>query len=156
MTEVLPLLPGEVLELEHGWRGTVWSEEGTVGDDVEVVARVLAGPVPGQPAVTRRPLPGGGAAWYVATQLDDAAWDALLRRVLEVAGVQPAAAVPDGVEAVRRVSDDGARSYLFLLDHTGEEQRVPARGTELLTGAAVGGEVVVPARGAAVVREDTV
>jgi beta-galactosidase len=57
------------------------------------------------------------------------------------------------VEAVRRVSDDGARSYLFLLDHTGEEQRVPARGTELLTGTAVAGEVVVPARGAAVLRE---
>jgi beta-galactosidase len=154
MTEVLPLLPGEVLELEHGWRGTVWSEEGTVDDDVEVVARVLAGPVPGQPAVTRRALPGGGAAWYVATQLDDAAWDALLRRVLAEAGVQPAAAVPPGVEAVRRVSDDGARSYLFLLDHTGREQRVPARGTELLTGTPVEGAVVVPARGVAVVRED--
>jgi beta-galactosidase len=153
MTEVLPLLSGEVLELEHGWRGTVWSEEGDVDDDVEVVARVLAGPVPGQPAVTRRALPGGGVAWYVATQLDDAAWDALLRRVLGEAGVQPAAAVPPGVEAVRRVSDDGARSYLFLLDHTGEEQRVPARGTELLTGTAVAGEVVVPARGAAVLRE---
>ena len=96
MTEVLPLLPGEVLELEHGWRGTVWSEEGDVDDDVEVVARVLAGPVPGQPAVTRRALPGGGVAWYVATQLDDAAWDALLRRVLEEAGVQPAAAVRPG------------------------------------------------------------
>jgi beta-galactosidase len=110
--------------------------------------------VPGEPAVTRRPLPGGGVAWYVATQLDDAAWDALLRRVLAEAGVQPVAAVPAGVEAVRRVSGDGARSYLFLLDHTGQEQRVPARGTELLTGTTVDGTVVVPARGAAVVRED--
>jgi beta-galactosidase len=154
ITQVLPLLPGEVLELDNGWRGTVWSEEGTVGDDVEVVARVSAGPVPGEPAVTRRPLPGGGVAWYVATQLDDAAWDALLRRVLAEAGVQPVAAVPAGVEAVRRVSGDGARSYLFLLDHTGREQRVPARGTELLSGTTVDGTVVVPARGAAVVRED--
>jgi beta-galactosidase len=58
------------------------------------------------------------------------------------------------VEVVRRVSDDGARSYLFCLDHSGEEQRVPALGTELLTGSRVDGEVVVPARGVAVVRED--
>ncbi len=153
MEQVLPLLPGDALALDNGWTGTAWSEEGTVADDVEVVARIADGPVPGSPAVTRRALPGGGAAWYVATQLDDASWAALLQRVLDEAGVGPVAAAPQGVEVVRRVSDDGERSYLFCLDHTGAEQQVPARGTELLTGADVDGEVLVPARGVAVVRE---
>ncbi|MPQ97470.1 beta-galactosidase [Modestobacter sp. I12A-02628] len=153
MDQFHPLPAGERLELENGWAGTVWSEEGTVDDDVEVVARVTAGPLPGQPAVTRRPLPGGGAAWYVATQLDDASWAALLDRVLQEVGVGPAAVAPAGVEVVRRVSADGERSYLFCLDHTGAEQRVAARGVELITGATVDGEVTVPARGAAVVRE---
>ena len=155
MEEVHPLLPAQMLRLDNGWSGSVWSEEGRVADDVEVVARVIEGPVPGQPAVTRRALPGGGVAWYVATQLDDASWAALLARVLDEAGVAPAAVVPAGVEVVRRVSDDGSRSYLFCLDHTGQEQRVPARGVELLTGHPVDGEVSVPARGVAVVRETT-
>lgn len=155
MAEVHPLLAGEELRLDNGWTGTVWSEEGVVADDVEVIARVSEGPVPGQPAVTRRRLPSGGVAWYVATQLDDTSWSALLERVLGEAGVAPVAAVPAGVEVVRRVSDDGTRSYLFCLDHTGEEQHVEVRGVELLTGAPVEGRVRVPARGAAVVRETT-
>ena len=154
--EVHPLLPGQELRLDTGWTGRVWSEEGTVDADVEVVATVVDGPVPGQPAVTRRPLPGGGAAWYVATQLDDASWAALLERVLAEAGVVPAAQARPGLEVLRRVSEDGARSYLFCLDHTGQEQRVPAVGIELLSGATVDGEVVVPPRGAVVVREGTV
>ncbi len=90
-------------------------------------------------------------AWYVATQLDDPSWQSLLARVLAEAGVSPAAVVPAGVEVVRR-SGDGA-SYLFVFDHTGEEQLVPADGVELLTGDTVRGTVRVPARGAAVVRE---
>ena len=69
------------------------------------------------------------------------------------AGVRPAAAVEPGMEVVRRVSADGDRSYLFCLDHTGAEQRVPARGVDLITGAWVEGEVRVPPRGVAVVRE---
>jgi len=57
---------------------------------------------------------------------------------------------PEGVEAVRR--HDGV---LYLLNHTDRPQRVPAAGFELLTGAAVDGELTVAPGGVAVVREET-
>ncbi|MFD6138008.1 Beta-galactosidase C-terminal domain, partial [Isoptericola sp. NPDC060257] len=56
-----------------------------------------------------------------------------------------------GLEAVRRRGDD--RSYLFLLNHTGDEQKVAAAGHDLLSGAEVGPLTTVPAGGARVLRE---
>ena len=59
----------------------------------------------------------------------------------------------DGVEAVRRVADDG-RSWLFVLNHTADEVKVPASGHELLRDEPVAGGTLVVAPGAvAVVRE---
>jgi beta-galactosidase len=56
------------------------------------------------------------------------------------------------VDAVRRRSADG--SWLFLLNHTSEDQPVAASGHDLVRERAVGPEIVVPARGVAVVREE--
>ena len=44
-------------------------------------------------------------------------------------------------------------AWLFVLNHTDEQVQVPARGTDLVTGAAVDGAVRVAPGGVAVVRE---
>jgi beta-galactosidase len=54
------------------------------------------------------------------------------------------------VEVVRRRA--GERSWLFVLNHTEVPVTVPARGTELVSGAAVDGRLTVAAGGFAVVR----
>jgi beta-galactosidase len=60
--------------------------------------------------------------------------------------------VPEGVDAVRRSSATG--SWLFLLNHTRQEQRVAASGYDLATETQVGPSVAIPAGGVSVVRED--
>ena len=58
----------------------------------------------------------------------------------------------DGVEAVRRVADDG-RSWLFVLNHSADEVKVAATGHELLRDEPAAGTLVVPPGAVAVVRE---
>jgi beta-galactosidase len=150
--EFFPLRPGETVALGDGTGGTgsLWSEDLTT-TGAEAVLTYAAGPLAGKPAVTRAQV-GDGAAWYLATLPDDRTLDDLLARVMGDAGVQPVATVPSGVDAVRRSSEDG--SWLFLLNHTDQEQLVPASGHDLVTETRVGPQVAVPAGGVAVVRED--
>jgi beta-galactosidase len=147
--EFFPLRPGETVELTEG-HGSLWSEDLTA-TGAEVVTSYAAGPLAGKAAVTRAEA-GQGAAWYLATLPDDATLGALLDRLVEDAGVRPVVEVPRGVDAVRR--SNGVGSWLFLVNHTGEEQRVPTSGHDLVSEARVGPEVVIPAGGVAVVRED--
>jgi len=72
--------------------------------------------------------------------------------VLDATGVRATAAVPAGVDAVRRRGDAG--SWLFLINHTDDEQRVPAAGHDLVRGTRVTGAAVLPPGGVAVIRED--
>jgi beta-galactosidase len=151
--EFFPLAPGARVALDDGTSGSVWTEDlQTTG--AEVVARYTDGPLPGTPAVTRRRV-GDGSAWYVATRLDDEGWRALLRRLGEEVGPRPAAPVLDGgdgdLDVVRRTGERG--SWLFVLNHGLRDVRVAATGRDLLSGVDVDSELVVPAGGAAVVRE---
>jgi beta-galactosidase len=151
--EFFPLAPGRLVELDDGSTGRVWTEDLDV-EDAEVVSRYVDGPLPGTPAVTRRAV-GAGAAWYVPTRLDDPGWRSLLRRVREEAGVAPVAPLSGGdgdVELVRRTADGS--SWLFVLNHGSVDVRVGARGRELVGGADVDGEILVPAGRCAVVREE--
>ncbi|MET8527922.1 beta-galactosidase [Micromonospora sp. NPDC005172] len=148
--EFFPLREGERVELDDGSTADVWTEW-LHPDDAEVLASYTDGPLPRVPALTRRPV-GAGAAWYVGTRLDEPATDRLVARLLDEAGVRPAAQAPTGVEVVRR--RDGERSWLFAINHTDTEVRVAVRGTELLTGTQSTGELTVPAGEVAVVRED--
>ncbi|MET8250937.1 beta-galactosidase [Micromonospora sp. NPDC005197] len=148
--EFFPLREGERVRLDDGSTADVWTEW-LHADDAEVLASYTDGPLPGVPALTRRPV-GAGAAWYVGTRLDEPATDRLVARLLDEAGVRPAAQAPTGVEVVRR--RDGERTWLFAINHTETEVRVAARGTELLTGTRCAGELTVPAGEVAVVRED--
>ena len=54
----------------------------------QVLASYAAGPLAGRPAVTRHEV-GPGSAWYLSTQLDDAAHDELIGAALAAAGLAP-------------------------------------------------------------------
>jgi beta-galactosidase len=102
--------------------------------------------------VTRRDA-GRGGAWYLSTLPDDATLAGVLDDVLAAAGVEPTvAALPVGVEATRRVGDDGA--WLFLLNHTDAATEVAATGYDLVTDRRIDGVLTLPAGAVAVVRED--
>ncbi|MBQ1016548.1 beta-galactosidase [Micromonospora sp. D93] len=148
--EFFPLREGEQVHLDDGGTADVWTEW-LHPDGAEVLASYTDGPLPGVPALTRHPV-GTGAAWYVGTRLDEPATDRLVARLVDEAGVRPAAPAPSGVEVVRR--RDGERTWLFIINHTEAEVRLPAAGVELLTGARCAGELTVPAGEVAVVRED--
>jgi beta-galactosidase len=153
--EFQPLLDDQISELDNGWRARRWSEllRASDGEDgVEVVARHAGGDLAGIPAVTRRALPGGGAAWYLSVDLEERGLDALVGRLLAETGVAGAAAVSPGVEAVRRASATG--SYLFLINHSDTDGHAAASGVDLLTGTRHHGRVPVAAGDVVVVRED--
>ncbi|MGB2570115.1 beta-galactosidase [Micromonospora citrea] len=148
--EFHPLAEGEQVLLSRGGTGRVWSE--TVRPaGAETVTAYVGGVLDGLPAVTRHRY-GAGTAWYVSTRPDDETYRRLMVEAARAAGVGPVCpAAPPGVEAVRRRA--GEASWLFLVNHTDRPQRIPADGVDLLTDTPVDGEVVVPAGGAAVVRE---
>jgi beta-galactosidase len=134
--EFFPLPPGGTVAVRPPapmpeWTATTWTEL-LATTTATAVARYADGPLAGVPAVTVNDH-RSGRAWYVATQLDAAATAALLARVLDEAGVPPAAEATPGVEVVRRVSPESA--YLFALNHTAEPGYVRGGGTDLLTGA---------------------
>ena len=131
-----------------------------VPEGAEVVGTYGAEFYAGTPAVTRhRPhgADGGGEAWYVATGLDDAGVDWVVRRVLDRHGlVGPYADVPDVELAVR--SKDGVR-FAFVLSHATERVEVAAHasGVDLLTGRTVrrGETLVLDPTDVLLLREDS-
>ena len=144
------LPPDGTVALSTGACGRVWSEDLRVAG-AEVIASYAAGQLSGHPAVTRNRV-GAGQAWYLSTQLTGDDLVALLRDVADAAGVTPVlAGAPAGVEAVRRQAADA--TYLFLLNHTAEEQKVAAAGTDVVTGERIAGSLTIPAGGVGVVRE---
>jgi beta-galactosidase len=126
-----PLDAGEGVELRFAGGGEgragLWSELITP-QGAEVVA-TFAG---GEPAVLRNGF-GRGVAWYVGTAPEPETMRRVLQMALAAAGVEAAAAVPDGVEAVRR------GELLFLLNHRIEDVdvSVPSGSMELITGRAL-------------------
>ncbi|MFF2774285.1 beta-galactosidase [Streptomyces sp. NPDC058052] len=132
--------------------GDVWTES-VRPRGAETVWTYADGPAAGGPAVTRHRL-GRGTAWYVSTRLDAASLDTIVAAACEDAGVPGRTALPRDVEVVRRA---GARGhYLFALNHTDAEAKVPldGTGTELLGGERTSGTLTVPAGGVRVVRLD--
>jgi beta-galactosidase len=134
-------------ELASGGRGRVWSEDVQLAG-AEVIDRYAGGVLDGSPAVTRHAY-GEGIAWYVSTQLEDDAYRALLEQALRGAGIE-LPDLPAGVELVRREAD--GTTWTFLINHGDAEAVVPAEGWDLVSGAEVSGNLVLPAGGQAVVR----
>ncbi|MGA8979703.1 MAG: beta-galactosidase [Pedococcus sp.] len=147
--EFFPLMTDQHSELEFGGTGSLWSEDVTAVD-AEVLDRYAAGPLTGRPAITRRST-GTGAAWYLSTLLDDPALGSLLDQVTAAGGVTVTAAVPAGVEAVRRRGEDG--SWLFLVNDTTSEQQVPVSGHDLVADRPFTPDTPLAAGAVAVIRE---
>ena len=124
--DFMPLAPGQTVDLAFGpggrGRGEIWSELVTpLG--AETVAQFSGRDLDGRPAVTVNRF-GRGTAYYLATRPDPASMSALLVEVCLQSGIEATAAVPAGVEAVRRHGRGG--SFLFLLNHNDSVVQVPA------------------------------
>ncbi|MBM2622744.1 beta-galactosidase [Actinoplanes sp. LDG1-06] len=135
--EFAPLLPGQEVALASGGRATVWTERlrCTTAEVVEAYAD-------GKPAVTRNQF-GAGLAWYVATALDPADLQNVLRQAVGDRGTGSSE-----TEIVRR------GDHVFVINHGGKDIEHPITGRELVTGQPVTGSLSVPAGTVRVVREE--
>lgn len=147
--EFLPLQHHEQVTLDNGYTATDWAES-LIIENAEVVARYTGAPLEGRPAITRRAV-GSGTAWYVSTDLSEGSIHLLAQHLAGASSASADLPAVPGVEAVRRVRD--GQSWLFLLNHTDQDQRVPAAGVDLVSGRTVSGSIELAAGGVAVVRE---
>ncbi|MEV5159525.1 beta-galactosidase [Streptomyces sp. NPDC053728] len=148
-----PLLDGDTVEVDGGATGSLWTDRITVtAPDVEVLAHYRSGVYAGRPAVTRRAV-GAGSAAYVSTRLGADGLGGLLPRLLAPTGV--AGELPPGAAGrveltVRRDADN---RFLFLVNRTDDTVPVTGLGGDLLIGTADAGAVVLPPKGVAVLRQ---
>ncbi|MCM4080245.1 beta-galactosidase [Paractinoplanes hotanensis] len=82
-----PLLDGETAELDNGLTGTLWTDRIDLAtDDTAVLASYKTGDQAGRPAITRREV-GDGSAAYVSTRLGPDGLALVLGDLLARAGV---------------------------------------------------------------------
>lgn len=94
---------------------------------------------------------GKGKAWYVAARTSAAAMRPLFERMLTDAGI-PVRKLPQGVECHVRSGEEGV--YEFYLNWNAEAALVSGvKGTDILSGEALDGNLELPAYGIAVVRQ---
>ncbi|MBF4609213.1 beta-galactosidase [Curtobacterium sp. VKM Ac-1393] len=148
--EFTPLQRDETRTLDDGGTVTDWAEA-VVVEDADVVLRYTDGPLADRAAVTRRAV--GGGAWYVSAMLPAQSTQRLVDRVIEERALPRTVTAPPGLEAVRRVHDDGS-VFLFLVNHRADDVTVVASGTDLLDGSGHGPETVVRAGRVRVLREE--
>ncbi|MCX4830565.1 beta-galactosidase [Streptomyces sp. NBC_01016] len=122
----------------------------------EPVARYTSDFYAGTPAVTRNRFgESGGEGWYVATHLDEAGTDRVVRAVLARHDLIGPYADHRDVESATRVAPDGTRA-LFLLNHGAAAAELTAHTTvtDLLTGERheKGGPLTLGPLGVAVLR----
>lgn len=149
--EHVPLRDGERVTLSDGSTAEAWTERLHLSDATAVCAYTDdAHPVvgPGSPAITERPLPGGGRVHYLSTRLAAGDLGRHLGRIVRAAGVEARGFT--GLEVVHRRA--GTSSYLVAINHSREDGTLEAHGTDLITGRVAAGNVVVPAGDVAVVR----
>ena len=151
--EFVPLLPGEQTALSNGTTAAKWTERLRVVDDsVIVLASYEEGDLAGGPAITRRPVNGGGAT-YVASDLGRDGVRMLLGDLrADIPALQPDPRAADGaLEVVVRA--DAEAEYAFLINRTDAEVTTPIEGGIPLTGAAADkSTVTIPPRGVVVTR----
>lgn len=155
-----PLLDGETAEIEARSvadgtaTGTLWTDRITVTDpEVEVLAHYRDGTYAGRPAVTRRAV-GRGSAAYVSTRLGADGLTGLLPGLLAPSGVT--SELPDDARGrvELAVRHGGGSRYLFLVNRT--DTTVPLTGLAgepLIGGAGDGGALTLAPRGVAVLRQ---
>jgi len=144
--EFRPLLDGQSRPLDDSSRALVWSED----LDVTTATPVLHYADNGRPALTRHAV-GAGEAWYLSYLPEPEHLAALVRDLLDAAGVTSPVPSPSGVELVRRRR--GERTWLFAINHTDETQELPVTGHDLVQDAPVTGLLTLAPGAVAVVRE---
>jgi len=151
-----PLTVDQEVELEFNdgkrARGELWSEHIELAG-AEAVATFSSSVLAGRPAIARRAA-GSGTAYYLGTRPDTRTMERLLQMACADAGVEPAAEMPQGVEAVRR--QGRGKSFLFVLNHREIAVEVPlsVTGHNLIDGSDLRpGLLRLPPRGVAVIRE---
>jgi beta-galactosidase len=149
-----PLLDGDTVELDGGVTGTLWTDRISVTDpEAEVLAHYRDGTYAGRPAITRRTV-GRGSAAYVSTRLGTDGLAVLLPGLLAHAGIDselPQAARGRVELAVRR---GGGSRYLFLVNRTDEPVSLLGLTGDVLVGRAdEHGALVLPPREVAVLRQ---
>ena len=152
--ELEPMMPDQTNTL-LAWDGEryacdLWADVMTL-EGAEPLATFAREFYAGRPAVTRHPF-GQGMAYYVGTRPESRAITALLQRVCDEAGVRAPYETPTGVEVVTR--DTGASRYIFLLNHTAQEQAVatPSRAVYAASSEPVLNPLHLDPYGAAVLR----
>lgn len=127
----------------------IWTEWIEPAAGADVIARYDGGVLDGRAAIVRNAR-GEGAAWYVSAALDDTSLEAVLRQVLDAAGLPARADVDRDAEIVTRT--DGDNEYVFVLNHglTAISVTTPTGAVDLLTGNPSTGRFDLPALGAAV------
>ena len=90
-------------------------------EGAQVLARYEEDFYAGMPVLTCNRY-GDGRAYYVASQSDAGFYREFLKTLCDDEGIEPVLHTPAGVEAVCR--EDGTHSFLFLLNHSGEEKQV--------------------------------
>lgn len=151
--EFAPLLDTETVTVDGGLPATLWTERVQVtAPDVTVLSRYTTGEHAGHPAVTRRTL-GEGSAAYVSTRLGPRGLTGVLDGLATAAGVtsELPAGSRGGVElTVRR---RGEERFAFLVNRTDQPLTVTDLPGEPLVGArGPQGELPLPPRSVRVVR----
>ena len=137
----------------EGAEGRVWCDILTP-QGAEVIARYGQDSYADQPAVTVNAF-GNGHAAYLGTVGNDALNDALVQRLLDLAGLAAGPPLPAGVELSVRWHD--RTKLVFVLNHTDREQLVELDDgayQALLGGSAEAGRWRIAARGVLVLQLD--
>jgi beta-galactosidase len=125
---------GNVVEIADGrnYPCELWSDI-IHPTGAEVVGSYREDYFAGYPAITRHRF-GKGTSYYLGTSLAQAGLTWLLDQVCKDAGVKPALNTTAGVEVTSR--SDGTHTWLFTLNHTGEEAHIPLprEGFDLISG----------------------
>jgi len=153
--EFVPLLPDERTALSNGTSAAAWTERVRLTDEaVTVLASYEDGDLAGAPAITRRPLQGGGAT-YVASDLGaDGLRTLLVDLSAGIPALQGDARAADGALELLVRADDTAE-YTFLINRTDAEVATPLQGGIPLTDAAHDGSILtIPPRGVVVTRSE--
>jgi len=153
--EFVPLLPGERTVLSNGAAAAKWTERlRRVDESVVVIASYEDGDAAGGPAITRRPVNGGGAT-YVASDLGAPGLLALLGDLGgHIPALQADARAANGALEIA-VRADEFSEYTFLINRTDSAVMSPLQGGIPLTDAVTDQRTVtIPPRGVVVTRSE--
>lgn len=151
--ELAPI--ADTVKLSDGSEGEHWSDPvDIIGDNVEVLRTYIDGLFPGGPAVTRRTVKNGSAA-FTGTKLRNTSLRRVLGELLSKAGVKSdlAPAIRGKVEHVVRVS--GSTRWEFLINRTDEEVNLGSVYTQAVLSIGGAGEGTLAPRGVAIYKRNT-